>query len=164
MHAAPNSRTHAKPSPKSPSSYRSVEHLDTAADRRRQSHRDIAELLVIRADLLTDTDRALITAVYRDNLATSDVAALLGHPHTPRSIRRRLRALVNRILSPRFELVMNQSPEWPPLRRRIAQSYILEGRTLRDTAKHLRTTLHVVRTEMAVVEALINDATLSRAG
>lgn len=132
--------------------------LSHIVDLRRQDHRRFAEFLVNRAALLLPTDKALILAVYRDNLAASDVAALLGSPHTPRSVRRRLRALLVRMLSRRFDYVLQASDDWPRTRKLVARCCILQGRTLRNTADHLRISLHTVRREMAIIDALAGEA------
>ena len=122
------------------------------SDRRR-----LAELVVHRSEFLLPQDRALVTTVYRDGLRASDAARLLGPPRTPDSVRRRLRTLISRMLSPGFETVLRSGKQWPPPRRRIAEACVLEGRTRRDAAEHLGLTLHRVRTEMAVINALVND-------
>ncbi len=125
--------------------------IQTASDLRRRIPRDLAELLVHRAEHLLPEDRALIAAVYQDNLSAAQVAELVGV--APRVIRRRVRLLVHRLLSPRYEFVTRQHRHWGPTRRKVARACILEGRTLRDAATHLDLTLHTVRRHMDAIAA-----------
>jgi DNA-directed RNA polymerase specialized sigma24 family protein len=124
-----------------------------AADLRRRRRRDLADLLTDRAAWLPEEDRALIHAVYREHLTAREVAFLRGA--TARRVRRRLRTLIERMLSRRFEVVLRERDGWGVVRRRIATSVVLEGRTLRETAERLGLTLHAVRRQMVVIEALI---------
>ena len=61
------------------------------------------------------------------------------------------------MLSPTFEFVLGHADTWPETRRRVAKSYVLQGRSLRETASHLRLTLHEVRTHTAVIDALADQ-------
>lgn len=123
-----------------------------AADLRRRRRSDLAELIVDRSAWLMPEDRALVCAVYRDGLTAAEVAKLRGEP--ARHVRRRLRRLVLRVLSKRYEFVMRRREQWPPTRRRVATVCVLQGRTMRETASHLRLSLHTVRGQMAAVAAL----------
>jgi DNA-directed RNA polymerase specialized sigma24 family protein len=125
--------------------------IQTASDLRRRIPRDLADILVLRASHLLPEDRALISAVYQDNLSAIQVAELLNV--SPRAIRRRIRVLVQRLLSPRFEFVTRRSRHWGPTRRKVARACVLEGRTLRDAADTLGLTLHTVRRHMDAIAA-----------
>ena len=125
--------------------------IQTASDLRRRIPRDLADLLVLRAEHLLPDDRALIAAIYRDNLTAAQVADLLDT--SPRAIRRRIRAIVQRLLSPRYEFVAQRRQQWGPTRYKVAEACVLEGRTLRDAAAHLRLSLHTVRRHMDAVAA-----------
>jgi len=133
--------------------------IQTASDLRRRVPRDLAELLVARAEHLLPEDRALITAVYQDNLTAAQVAQLKGCP--PRTIRRRLRSLIQRLLSPRYVFVASRLDRWPPTRKRVARACVLQGRTLRAAAAHLKVSLHTVRRHMDAVAAQHEALTLT---
>ena len=123
----------------------------TTMDLRRRMPRDVADLLVTRAEWLLAEDRALICAVYRDNMTARQVAELRGT--SARAVRRRLRALVQRLLSPRYEFVAQRREKWAPTRARVAVACVLQGRTLRGAAEHLKLSLHTVRRHMDAVAA-----------
>jgi len=125
--------------------------IQTASDLRRRVPRDLAELLVARAEHLLPEDQALITAVYQDNLTAAQVAQLKGCP--ARTIRRRLRVLIQRLLSPRYQFVASRLDRWPPTRKRVARACVLQGHTLRAAAESLGVSLHTVRRHMDAVAA-----------
>lgn len=124
----------------------------SSADLRRRRSRLYSERLVERAAWLMPDDRAIIQAMFRDNLTASEVAALRGEP--VRQLRRRVRSLVTRMGSSRFEYVVRQRESWPTMRRRVATAVVLQGRSLREAAEHLQMSFHCVRKEMQVVSAL----------
>ncbi len=123
-----------------------------AADLRRRRHRELAEIIVEHAQFALPADRALIESIHRDGLTAQQVAALNGS--SPRSVRRRARLVVERLLSPRFTFVIVRRDQWPAVRRRVAVACVLQGRTMRETARHLRVSLHTVRKEMSIINAL----------
>lgn len=124
-------------------------------DLRRRETRELAETIVARAEWLLPADRDLMLAVFARGLTSAQAASLLGI--TTRSARRRVHALATRALSKEFEAVVRERGSWPPTRRRVATACVLEGRTLRQTAAHLRLTLHAVRTQMDIVRALLGE-------
>jgi DNA-directed RNA polymerase specialized sigma24 family protein len=82
-------------------------------------------------------------------------------------MRRRIRRLTQRLLSPKFEFVMRYLdpadqaersrlglPCWPPRRRQVALHAVVLGRSLRGTAAALGVTMHAVRREMQAINAL----------
>ena len=123
-----------------------------AWDLRRKRRRELVERLVERAELVGPPDRALVLAYYRDGQSAADIARLAGEP--VRSLRRRLRRVVQRMLSPRFEFVAAHRHTWTPTRRRVAGACVLEGRTLRDTAERLGLSLHCVRRHHDAIQAM----------
>ncbi|MCB9847030.1 MAG: hypothetical protein H6814_01310 [Phycisphaeraceae bacterium] len=131
-------------------------------DRRRRQCRDLAEALVARAEYLLPEDRALLTAIYRDGASAREVALLSGA--TPRSIRRRIRALAQRALDPRFAFVIVHRDAWPPTRRRVATELTLHGRPLRETARLLNLTLHTVRRHADAVRVMYEAARAAATG
>lgn len=124
-------------------------------DLRRRETRELAETIVARAEWLLPPDRDLMLAVFARGLTSAQAASLLGI--TTRSARRRVHALATRALSKEFETVVRERGSWPPTRRRVATACVLEGRTLRQAAAHLRLTLHAVRTQMDIVRALLDE-------
>ena len=123
-----------------------------AADLRRRRSRDIAESIVDAAHHALPDDRATIRAIYADGMSVKEVAQLRAT--SPRALRRHVRRTVERLLSSRFTYVLANRDDWPPTRRRVATACILQGRPLRAAAKHLRISLHAVRRQMDVINAL----------
>ncbi|MEO1129793.1 MAG: hypothetical protein AAFX05_08830 [Planctomycetota bacterium] len=131
--------------------------IDHAQDLRRRRTRELAETLVEDARWILPDDRAVIHAIYADGMTAQNVARLRNEP--PRRLRRRVRVLVSRILSDRFRFVLIHRDAWPPMRRRVAGACILQGRSMRAAAAHLHISLHAVRREMDVINALFAAAT-----
>ncbi|MEM1165090.1 MAG: hypothetical protein AAGI30_02235 [Planctomycetota bacterium] len=124
-------------------------------DLRRRTVRKHAELILERARWLMPTDRAVIEAVYRDGFSVAHLADLHGSP--PRSTRRRVRQTVAAVMSVEFDFVLRHRDTWPPIRRRVATACILQGRAMRDASRHLKLSLHTVRTELGIIRALIES-------
>ncbi len=125
-------------------------------DLRRRSVRDEAETLVARAAWALPEDRRLIEAVYREGMSARAVAELRGE--TAAMVRRRLRRVVVRLLSEKFVFVLRERDGWPKERRRVATACVLQGRSMRDAAKHLQVSFHEVRKQMHVVDAMLEAA------
>jgi DNA-directed RNA polymerase specialized sigma24 family protein len=116
---------------------------DGEPDLRRRVTEEVVDRLLERATCLPLTDRALLRAVYRDRQSTVELARLLGS--APRQVRRRLRRLVARVLSPEFIFVLRHRESWPRLRAEVATACILEGKSLRQAARDLDRSLTSVR-------------------
>ena len=125
-------------------------------DLRRRSVRDEAETLVDRAAWALPEDRRLIEAVYREGMPARAVAELRGEK--AEQVRRRLRRVVRRLLSEEFVFVLRERDGWPQERRRVATACVLQGRSMRDAAKHLKVSFQEVRKQMQVVDALFEAA------
>jgi selenocysteine lyase/cysteine desulfurase len=123
-----------------------------AIDLRRRRSRELGETIVDHARWSLPDDRAVLTAIYRDGLTAQEVATLRHEP--PRRVRSRVRRLVARLLSDRFLFVLRRRDSWPTLRRRVASACVLQGLSMREAARRLRVSLHVVRTQMEVINAL----------
>lgn len=132
-----------------------------ATDLRRRRTRHIAETLVDHARHAAPDDRAVINAIYREGMTVVAVATLRGV--NPRRLRRRVRALVANLLSEKFLFVLAHHERWPRRRRTVADACVLQGRSMRAAARHLRVSLHAVRREMAAVDALFSAAATHRA-
>jgi len=129
-------------------------HSDNAVDLRRRRSRELGETIVDHARWSLPDDRAVLHAIYRDGLTAHQVALLRHEP--PRRVRSRVRRLVQRLLSDQFLFVLRMRDAWPSLRRKVAGACILQGRSMRETADHLHISLHTVRKEMAIIDALFH--------
>lgn len=134
-----------------------------AFDLRRGVRRDIARTLVDRAAFLLEQDRYLIEGVFRDGRPISDLAGM-WHEHpaggcAPRSLRRRLHRLVDRLLSPRFEVVAQLNHTWTPTRKRVATACILHGLSTRRAAAELGISLHTVRRQVDAINTICDAVT-----
>lgn len=138
-------------------------------DLRRAVRREQIQLLLDRAELaeLPANERALLHAAFVDGHSAIEIAALArsasgapvgGEVVTARSVRRRIRRLVERVMSPRFLYVVRHQGAWPQNRRRVAEACVLRGLSLRDAAAELGLSLHVVRRQHEVIETLFDAA------
>lgn len=132
----------------------SAERFDPAeaADLRRRRQRALTETLLERAEHLPQDDRALLESVYREGAPVSGLAELLNT--SARSLRRRVRRLVQRVLSEQYVFVARRRVEWSPTRRRVAEACVLGGRSLREAAADLKLSLHAVRRHADAVHAM----------
>lgn len=126
--------------------------VDHAADLRRKRQADLTTILQHRARYAGRDDAALIDAIYGRGLTASEVARL--RDEHPRTTRRRVRQVVARLLSDRYREVLRARDQWPPGRRAVADSCVLQGRSMRETAKCLGRSFHAVRREMDIINAL----------
>lgn len=134
----------------------------------------LAEVIVHRADLLLPADRALLRAHFGAGITTPHLARLAPTltpgpgpepapapqrtQSTSRLIRKRIRALADRVLSREFAFVMAHQREWPPARRRAAQALVLHGLTLRDAAARTGLPVHALRRHADEIRALCEEA------
>ena len=114
------------------------------------SRRSAAETVVQWAAYLPREERLLLEAVYGHGRAVAEVADLVGRH--PRSLRRRTRTLVKRVRSPLFQFVATRREALPRDLQAMARLRVLEGRTLRDTARLTGSSLHRVRKGLREVE------------
>lgn len=135
--------------------------LEFASDLRRAVPADLARTVADRAHWCMPEERALIDAMYRQGLTATQIAQLRSEPAP--AIRRKIRAVVQRVLSPKFVFVLRHRDQWPPMRRRVATACILQGRTLREAAAHLRLSLHAVRRQMDAIAGIFDAEEARRA-
>jgi hypothetical protein len=154
---APRAPTPPTPRPQTTTSGTTGPVLDyaQAADLRRKRSRALSNQLVRLAQWLEPEDRAIAYAAFRDNLTAREVALIRAT--SARLVRRHLRVLIKRLTTPLFEFVARERENWPALRRHIATAVVLHGKSHREAAQHLHTTLHIVRTEMNIVQALAGE-------
>lgn len=110
------------------------------------------ERVMGRLDLLPTRERALLEAMFHDGRSAVQIATLTGEE--PRTIRRQIRLVVARVLSPKFGFVMRHCGQWPASRRRVGQACVLWGFSARMTARELGITLHAVRRQLDAIHAL----------
>jgi DNA-directed RNA polymerase specialized sigma24 family protein len=114
-----------------------------AADQRLRHVKALSDELVERAASLPPGDRQIVLAVYRDNLRACEVARLCGRE--VRYVNRRVRSLVQRMLSDRFAFVLRNRSKWSATKRNIATLHFLQGMTMRETASALGVSFYSVR-------------------
>ncbi len=132
---------------------------DEAARLRQQ--RALAERILDYVDPLRTGDRALLRAIYDRGMTASDFARAVGQ--RPRTVRRRVQRLLERIGSDHFQFVLRQRQDWPSTRRRVAELVFLQGASQRQTAASTGLSLHQIRQEIARIRFLI-DHGLQRRG
>ena len=112
---------------------------------------DIACKLLDLAEYLPDEDRALLQAVYDRGMRPIEFARAIRV--SPRTIRNRVRGLVERVSSPLFQFVAAQQGAWSSQRRLIAELNVFRGRSQREVARRLGVSLHRVRQELLHIRA-----------
>ena len=112
-------------------------------DLRRPADRAERIEILDRARWLTDLERTILEAYFREGDTASDIAGRVGL--APQAVRRRIRNALGRMTSPEFLYVLRTHRRWPDLRREIARRHVLWGQGLRTVASDLGVTIHVVR-------------------
>lgn len=124
-----------------------------AVDLRRTAGRELCDTMVIRARWLMPEDRELVRLHFGEGETAVALARLVDI--SPKRMRMRLRRLAERMLSHRYKAVLRGRDLWPQRRQNVARAVVLEGRTFRAASVHLHLTLHQVRREMGIVDAII---------
>ncbi|MHC5024344.1 MAG: hypothetical protein ACYTGG_10620, partial [Planctomycetota bacterium] len=117
-----------------------------------RSRRRMVEQALEATCWLDDGDRALLQAVLEQGVPVARLARAAGVP--TRRLTRRVQRLVRRLADPIVPFVMQHHRDWPPARRRVAETVILRGLSLRTAASRLEMSLHRVRREMSDVRLL----------
>ncbi|MEM9019303.1 MAG: hypothetical protein AAGC44_01970 [Planctomycetota bacterium] len=125
---------------------------DARTRRARVALRDRPEQVVRLAQHLPTLERRLIEQHLMDGLAVADLARL--YREHPRTTRRRIERLVTRMHSPEFRLTVLHPDLLPRELRRVAQLLFVQGRSLRETARLTRRTLHRIRNQRTAIQAL----------
>ncbi len=138
---------------------KSLSSLAPIRTRSRLRHRDVCLTLIHRADLLDAADRALLIAVYADgrsvhSLARADDPDPATLHQRSATLRRRVRRLARRLLTPTYQLVRTQSDSWPPVMVRVGRACFVQGLSMRDAARKLRLSIHTVRSLAQSIRAL----------
>jgi hypothetical protein len=132
----------------------------TAADLRRKDGREPTQRLLHLAEGLPAPDRELLRSVFQDGRRVVEVAALVGTDS--RTLQRRVRRLAARLGTPLYAFALEHRGRWPALRRRIATSCILEGRSLRQASAEMAVSIYTVRRHYEAVLALFEAAEAAR--
>ena len=119
------------------------------------NRRMIAEKVVMRAEFLDSTDRALLEAVFDKGITAAEIARTIGE--RPANMRRRVRKLVERLGSNPYQFVMRQLENWPPCQRRVGESVFLKGLSHREASQQLGMSLHKVRLEVERIRSLYDN-------
>jgi DNA-binding transcriptional regulator LsrR (DeoR family) len=98
----------------------------------------------------------LLRSVYDRGMSASELAQAVGV--RPRTVRRRVRRLVQRVSSPAFTFIVRAEHAWPHRRRLIGHLFFLQGRTQRAVAARLGMSVHQVRREIDHIRGLMDQA------
>jgi hypothetical protein len=105
---------------------------------------------------LPPDEHALILSRYADGHAVPRIAALTGC--TKQTIQRRLHRLTRRLLAPEFAFIAPRLSQLDPTSARVARACIVEGHSVRQAAKCLHMSRHVVRETRSVLLGLSRAA------
>lgn len=125
---------------------------DTPPDLRRRNARSHAEQIAGRAQFLPREEHALISAVYEQGRSISELALLSGKP--PRTLRRDVRRIVQRLAAPEFAFVVLHADTWSGTLRRVARCCVVEGFPVRKAAQSLHLSLHTVRKHREMIRLM----------
>ncbi|MBC7771233.1 MAG: hypothetical protein H7210_01935 [Pyrinomonadaceae bacterium] len=128
-----------------------------AKDLRRRHGREAAEALVLRATWLPDCDRQLVLAVYEEGKSVIDLASLMKQP--VRTLRARVRRLVERITSPIFAFVALNLDQWPMMLKRVAEACVVRGLTIKEASAELRISYYSVRRHLDLIRTMLETGT-----
>lgn len=119
---------------------------------RRTDARLASEQIVRLAQELPAEDRLLLERRYADGVSVTDIAR--RQRRSANTIRRRIERLTQRLDSPEFRFTVLHSDRLPRPLRRTATLLFVHGRSLRDTAKLTKKTLHRIRCDRAMLQTL----------
>lgn len=119
---------------------------------RRTSARAEPEQIVRLAQMLPAEDRLLLERRFADGLTVTDLAR--SSRRSAHAISRRIDRLTRRLASPEFRFTVLHQDRLPKAMRRTATLLFVQGRSLRDTAKLTRKSLHRIRCDRATLQTL----------
>ena len=122
---------------------------EPAQARRRALSRSTSDRVLALAEHLAPGDRELVEQVYRHGQALARVARATGT--SPHRLNRRLSRILQRMRDPRFHFVLARGALMPREVQAVARRVVVEGRSLRATARLTGLSLHRVRQHMATV-------------
>ena len=133
-----------------------LEQLDESLDLRRKRDASLSSRLVRRAHWLEPEDRELILAVFDRGQTACSIGTISSQP--PRVVRRRIKALAERLCDPRVAYVVAHRNAWGSSRRRVTHELFIRGRSMRQVSQLLSISLHCVRKHRDAIEAMVNAA------
>ncbi len=119
---------------------------------RESERREVSDYVLMRAEWLSASDRALIEQVFGKGVRPADVAAIQGC--STLVVQRRVANLVKRLLDPMVVFVLRYHRDWDKGTKKAALLVLVKGVTLRRAASELGVTLHCVRNRVHVVRGL----------
>ena len=126
-----------------------------AIDLRRTRSRDFIRSVFERAKHLPDPERALLTEIYLNGKSIAAVAKLRDENVT--LLRRQVRRITTRVLTPRYRYVTEHQSAWRPTRRKVAGACVIEGLSIRDASIKLNMSNYLVRKHRDAIEALFES-------
>jgi hypothetical protein len=114
------------------------------------------EAILSRCHALPDQDRALIRAVYLGQQSATEVARVRGQ--RPRTVRRHVHAILERLHSPEFLFVLRHRARWSKLRCRVATALYIDGHPLAKVAADLNLSYFEVRRQRDAILGMIEAA------
>ena len=131
-------------------------------DLRRRPTEAESALILKSLKWLPADEQSLMRAVYARKTPVAHVARLMGE--SPVALRRRIRAIVRRVLSPAFQYAALRRDRLSPSMRRVATSCILHGVSLRDASEELKMSYHTARRHRSVILGLVDAERRAPAG
>lgn len=116
----------------------------------RAQRQDDARVIVDRARHLPEAERELLMMIFGQGVSVAELvrqreADPAQRYARARTLRKRVHALVTRVLDPRFAYVAQHAGAWPARQRDTARACILRGLSMRKAARELNLSLHSVR-------------------
>jgi len=113
----------------------------------------IDEIIMGRAELLGEADKALLEAVIARGQSAASVARMMGV--SPRVVRGRVRRLTGRVISRRFLDAARALPYLLPEDARLAQMRFCQGATHRQLCQRFNVTWHCLRRRLDRIAAQV---------
>jgi DNA-directed RNA polymerase specialized sigma24 family protein len=117
--------------------------------RRRQLRARAHGRILARAQALAPADRALVEQVYAQGQSLRQIAQASGVPSD--RLQRRLLRLLKRMRTPLFTFVASRGELLPREVQATAERVVLQGQSLRETARQTRQSLYRVRQHMQII-------------
>ncbi|PHQ80269.1 MAG: hypothetical protein COB69_06315 [Phycisphaera sp.] len=126
-----------------------------AIDLRRTRSRDFVRSISERAKHLPDPERALLDEIYVNGKSIAAVAKL--RDENVALLRRRVRRITTRVLTPRYRYVTEHQSAWRPTRRKVAGACVIEGLSIKDASIKLHLSTYLIRKHRDAIEALFES-------
>ncbi len=126
-----------------------------AIDLRRTRSRDFVRSISERTKHLPDLERALLDEIYVNGKSIADIAKLRGDD--VKLLRRQVRRITTRVLTPRYRYVTEHQSAWRPTRRMVAGACVVEGLSIKDASIKLHLSTYLIRKHRDAIEALFES-------